>query len=271
MNWIARLSLAAPILLVASGSTDAGGSCSCIDPIAFGVVPDEDTTLPAGSAGLRWVARVAPDEVPGEPVTIVEEDSAEPLEVVFTRPDPEGHPWEWVVAPRGGFRTGQRYTVSSASYTERRALYESEIEVEVSVSGEARPPLDGLRLEVGPPAFDTMSVPTYDGSCARSVEAVTRRVDVRFPAELGEYESSLSYETRVDGRSWYQPRSMCDVQLPGLTGSGSGTEILFAPCDGSYTALQEGSHRVSMRIWDFRTGEETVTPEVTVELECPAS
>jgi len=272
MTWITRLSLAAPILLVASGSTDAGGSCSCSDLIAFGVVPDEDTRLPARSEGLRWVAHVPPDEVPGEPVVIVPEGSADSLEAVFTRPDPEEHPWEWVVAPRGGFQPGQRYAVSSAWYTERRTTRESvESVIEVEVSRSARLPLSGLRLEVGPPTFDTMSVPTYDGSCWRPVEAVTRRVAVRFPAGLGEYASSLSYETRVDGRSWYQPRSMCDVELPGLTGSGSGTDILFAPCDGSATALQEGPHRVSMRIWDFRTGEETVTPEVTVELECPGS
>lgn len=201
--------------------------------------------LPARARGVLWFTDVFEQRVE------IESDQLELLELLVSggaRAVPyeleKIDPFLARVVPRGGFKPGVRYRMTTRAHSAfrarpRRSWLPSERIVEFTRSTN-KIDLERASLEVTvtvSPKAELLRIDDLSGSGQADVLAHAARVSVTLSPQLEPFRESLLFSTEVDGDRWFASRADCALPPTGRSwqhpdGVPAGDDLLFASCRG---------------------------------------
>jgi len=254
------------VLMLVAAWAPIAHACKCVE-LAPGFRVGEDTRLPANAVGVPWIGRVQDDARPGgkpqaedfrievrdgsfwralAPMVIESPDLAQALK------GPDDEPIV-LVGPRGGFRPGTMYRMSSSLRAERSA-------VEIAVAersfwvGKLK-----ATATVAPVVSGLVVAATRSGSCVTTFQGVSTTVKLVLPESLERFRGALLFAfLDAQGRVWRPDLSLCERTPTGASSMGPGHERLYASCGPLHAPQAAGSADTTGAAGESRPTEESV-------------
>ena len=183
----------------------------------------------------------------------------------------EAKPNLFLIAPTEKLLPGNRYVFTYRDDTQEPARSEK---VEATVENTAFASIkDQVQLWLLSPGRGQLSVVTAGGSCSRSADVVAQEIHISDPAAIERWRFALLFETILDGKGDWQPRShLCGNYPPGSSWRGYGTDIIFAECatvtPNEVAGTKEGEHGVYMTVSVPGTNLVAITKTHSFRLTC---
>jgi len=183
----------------------------------------------------------------------------------------EAKPNLFLIAPTEKLLPGNRYVFTYRDDTQEPARSEK---VEATVENTAFASIkDQVQLWLLSPGRGQLTVVTAGGSCSRSADVVAQEIHISDPAAIERWRFALLFETILDGKGDWQPRShLCGNYPPGSSWRGYGTDIIFAECatvtPNEVAGTKEGEHGVYMTVSVPGTNLVAITKTHSFRLTC---
>lgn len=254
MRWKSRLVL--PVILICLGHSPSVNACSCaFEPAGF--VGDSGGLLPANNQGVLWEGRLDPTDE--GVISILDPTEGDvPVEVEPASPSRGDL---WLIRPKGGFKAGHHYELTSRPGPRRTSTLTVQVSDEDLASS-------AVGLEIGKSVALSRNVPQA-ASCSRVIEAAQIAVNMVVPEAVAPFLGFLTFETHLDGvNEWYAAESLCSRQIPGRSSAGIAKEQIYRNCEVADGYLSGGPHLVRMTARLPGTDVVLTTDDVQFEIPC---
>lgn len=181
----------------------------------------------------------------------------------------EAKPNLFLIAPTEKLVPGNRYLFTYQEDTQQPPRAQK---VEAIVENTAFAAIkDQVQLWLLPSGRGQLRV-AASGSCSRSADVTAQEIQISDPAAIERWRFALLFETILDGKGDWQPRSsLCGNYPPGSSWRGYGTDIIFAECATAIpdsAGTREGDHDVYMTISVPGTNLVAITKTHSFRLTC---
>jgi hypothetical protein len=264
------------VLIVVPSTRHAARACRCAGDFEAFLVRN-GSHLSGNAAGVPWWPGPFAEEYSPNPKAfrVQRISPGKPENVPFRiRRLEEG---AFLIAPRE-IRRGSTYRFEYHEVrdpTWRPDYEEMHFSVDVTFDREVwKPDGTSLRLLLGDPRRDDLTVMTSRGSCSERIDAAQLPIRVEVPSDLTRWIDGLFLSTEVDGDSWRPSDSLCSPVPPGRSWRTRGSELLFVNCGtdrSSPRGLRAGSHTVRMQIRLPGADRAITTEQARVVLECDST
>jgi MYXO-CTERM domain-containing protein len=257
-------------LIVAAATPRPADACSAPPCRLSSFVPADGTTIPANAPGLYW-RPAASDASPANVRLTTVADPTTALPFTATKL-PSG---DYVIVPDAPLAAGTAYVLEDlmpCTFIPNNPPVRNTF-----TAGPSAPlpqSLGGVSL-IGHGIQGDLEVGTSDGSCSKTVDAVSISVQLEPSADAQPWLSLLLFQTLVDDAVWSAQRQINVPIAPGESWKGRGIDLLYRVCEedtGNINrGLSVGGHRVQFRGALPGVATELYSSDTSVELMCDST